>query len=78
MDVVKLLAELRDYKVQVDEAIAALDRLARQRGEKRGRPVGISAGPRRKVSEETRRKMAAAQRKRWAAYRKSKAKGGEG
>lgn len=33
----KVLAGLRVYKGQLDQAITALDRLARQRGEKRGR-----------------------------------------
>ena len=43
MDVLKVLAGLRLYKGQLDEAITSLDRLARergekQRGEKRGPP----------------------------------------
>jgi len=33
----KVLADLRVYKGQLDQAITALDRLARERGEKRGR-----------------------------------------
>ena len=39
MDMLKVLADLRLYKGQLDEVITALDRLARQRGEKRGRPL---------------------------------------
>ena len=39
----KVLADLRLYKGQLDDVIAALDRLARQRGEKRGRPLKIPA-----------------------------------
>jgi hypothetical protein len=41
MDVLKVLADLRLYKSQLDEVIASLDRLARQRGEKRGRPLKV-------------------------------------
>jgi hypothetical protein len=36
VDMLKVLADLRLYKGQLDEAITALDGLARQRGEKRG------------------------------------------
>ena len=58
MDVVKLLAELKAYKAGLDEAIAALERLAGDRG---------GAGKaKRAFSEATRKKMAQAQRKRWA------------
>jgi hypothetical protein len=39
MDVQKVLVELRAYKAQLDETIGVLDRLAHQRGEKRGRPL---------------------------------------
>ena len=70
MDVAKVLADLRAYKVQLDEAIAIFDRLAHNRG-KRGRPIGIRS-VRRPVSPEARKRMAAAQRKRWAAARKVK------
>ncbi len=70
MDVVKVLADLRVYRAQLDEAIAIFDRLARNRG-KRGRPVGVRT-VRRLVSPEARERMAAAQRKRWAAVRKAK------
>jgi hypothetical protein len=42
MDMMKVLADLRVYKGQLDDVIAALDRLARQRGEKRGRPLKAS------------------------------------
>ena len=50
MDVAKVLADLRAYKVQLDEAIAIFDRLAHNRG-KRGRPIGIRS-VRRPVSPE--------------------------
>ena len=72
MDVAKVLADLRAYKAQLDEAIAIFDRLAHQRG-KRGRPIGAPS-KRRAVSAEARQRMAAAQRKRWAAARKASAK----
>lgn len=71
MDVVKVLADLRVYRTQLDEAIAIFDRLARNRG-KRGRPIGVQS-VRRAVSPEARERMAAAQRKRWSTARKAKA-----
>jgi hypothetical protein len=38
MDVSKMLAELRQEREQIDEAIMILERLARGRGKRRGRP----------------------------------------
>ena len=38
MDVSKMLAELRQERDQLDEAIMTLERLARGRGRRRGRP----------------------------------------
>ena len=38
MDVLKMLAELRQEREQVEEAIMTLERLARGRGKRRGRP----------------------------------------
>ena len=38
MDVVKILAELRQEREQIEEAIVSLERLARGRGKRRGRP----------------------------------------
>jgi len=38
MDVLKMLAELRQEREQVEEAIITLERLARGRGKRRGRP----------------------------------------
>jgi hypothetical protein len=38
MDVTKILAELRSEKEQIEEAIISLERLARGRGKRRGRP----------------------------------------
>ncbi len=38
MDVSKILAELRQEREQLEEAIISLERLARGRGRRRGRP----------------------------------------
>ena len=38
MDVSKILAELKSEREQIQEAIESLERLARGRGKKRGRP----------------------------------------
>lgn len=38
MDVTKILADLRLEKEQLEEAIMSLERLARGRGKRRGRP----------------------------------------
>ncbi len=38
MDVLKMLADLRAEREQVEEAIVTLERLARGRGKRRGRP----------------------------------------
>ena len=38
MDVTKMLAELRQEREQIEEAIMSLERLARGRGRRRGRP----------------------------------------
>jgi hypothetical protein len=38
MDVNKMLAELRQEREQIEEAIIILERLARGRGKRRGRP----------------------------------------
>jgi hypothetical protein len=38
MDVMKVLAELRQEREQIEEAILTLERLARGRGRRRGRP----------------------------------------
>jgi len=40
MDVGKILAELREERTQIEEAIVSLERLARGRGKRRGRPPG--------------------------------------
>jgi hypothetical protein len=38
MDVNKILGELREEREQIEEAILSLERLARGRGRRRGRP----------------------------------------
>jgi hypothetical protein len=38
MDVTKILADLRQEREQIEEAIMSLERLARGRGRRRGRP----------------------------------------
>jgi hypothetical protein len=38
MDVIKMLSELRQERDQLEEAILTLERLARGRGRRRGRP----------------------------------------
>ncbi len=38
MDVTKMLGELRQEREQIEEAILSLERLARGRGKRRGRP----------------------------------------
>jgi hypothetical protein len=38
MDVTKILAELKEEREQIEEAILSLEQLARGRGRRRGRP----------------------------------------
>jgi len=45
MDVSKILTELRQERVQLEEAILSLERLARGRGRRRGRPPAWLAEP---------------------------------
>jgi hypothetical protein len=86
MELTKVIAELRAERAAIDEALAALDRIARAAtGKRRGRPPSwlatttnaiVAAGePRKKrsLSADVRKKMAEAQKKRWAAYRKLQA-----
>jgi hypothetical protein len=62
MDVIKMLAELRQERDQLEEAILTLERLARGRGRRRGRPPawmtelkrrGRPPGSKNKVKEST-------------------------
>ena len=48
MDVTKILAELRVEREQIEEAIISLERLARSRGRRRGRPPKWLATPKRR------------------------------
>ena len=45
MDVSKILAELRAEREQIEEAILSLERLARGRGRRRGRPPAWVSPP---------------------------------
>jgi hypothetical protein len=89
MELTKVIAELRAEREAIDQALAALDRIARSSaGKRRGRPPawlaaatqatgGETAEPakKRNLSPEVRKKMAEAQKRRWAAYRKEHASG---
>jgi hypothetical protein len=78
MDILKMIAELHAERAAIDEALVVLQRLAKGRSGRRGRPPawmalvhGNSSGEKtRTLSAETRKRMAEAQRRRWAAYRK--------
>ncbi len=49
MDVTKMLAELRQEREQIEEAIMSLERLARGRGKRRGRPPAwMTAAPKKR------------------------------
>jgi hypothetical protein len=48
MDVTKILADLRQERTQIEEAILSLERLARGRGRRRGRPPAWLAEPAKK------------------------------
>lgn len=82
MDILKTIAELQSERAAIDEALVVLQRLARGRSGRRGRPPAWMALVRggshnlekttRTLSPETRKRMAEAQKKRWAAYRKAR------
>jgi len=48
MDILKMLAELRAEREQVEEAILVLERMARGRGKRRGRPPKWITGMKRR------------------------------
>ena len=48
MDVMKMLADLRQEREQIEEAILTLERLARGRGRRRGRPPAWMAAIKRR------------------------------
>lgn len=77
-----MVAELRAERAAIDEALVVLERLARGRSGRRGRPpawmalvrsgaVNLEKTTTRTLSAETRKRMAEAQKRRWAAYRKA-------
>jgi hypothetical protein len=80
MNLVKMIADLREQKRALEQSMLILERIARGQSKRRGRPPAFlsnlmgkseSAGTTRKpFSAETRKKMAASQRRRWAALRK--------
>jgi len=75
MNVTQIIAQLREERAALDQAIAVLEKIARSGPRGRGRPPswltpGMNSGPKRVFSAATRKRMAEAQRKRWAAYRK--------
>jgi hypothetical protein len=48
MDVLKMLADLRQEREQIEEAIVTLERLARGQGKRRGRPPAWMAALKRR------------------------------
>jgi hypothetical protein len=53
MDVTKMLAELRQERQAIEEAILTLDRLARGQGKRRGRPPAWMAALKDKPAAKT-------------------------
>lgn len=53
MDVTKMLAELRQERQAIEEAILTLDRLARGQGKRRGRPPAWMAALKEKPATKT-------------------------
>jgi hypothetical protein len=77
MNVTQIIAQLREERASLEQAIAVLEKIARAGPRGRGRPpswlsASVNSGPKRTFSAATRKRMAEAQRKRWAAYRKEK------
>ena len=85
MDIVKMLAELRAEREQVEQAIMVLERIALGGKRRRGRPPAwmmartngqsseVSPEGRTRFSPESRRRMVEAQRRRRARERKAAA-----
>ena len=48
MDFVKMVEELRTERAQIEEAIMALERLARGHGKRRGRPTALMTATKRR------------------------------
>lgn len=87
MDLRRILAELYSERDTLDEAIAALEKIAGAKAETRRRrtPAGFAAVAqvipasgepvkKRSLSAEVRKRMAEAQKRRWQSYRMSAAK----
>lgn len=55
MDVMKILAELRQEREQIEEAILSLERLARGRGRRRGRPPAWMVEARKRLRQSGKR-----------------------
>lgn len=87
MDILRMIADLRAEREAIEDALVVLEKLAKTRGKRRGRPPvwmsairsaqnHVNSAPRTRVlSAETRKRMAEAQKKRWAAYHKEQAAG---
>lgn len=60
MDVAKMLAELRQEREQIEEAIISLERLARGRGKRRGRPPAWMAEAKKRLKTNSVKKAASA------------------
>jgi len=56
MDVQKMLAELRQEREQIEEAIITLERLARGRGKRRGRPPAWMTAAKKRIKMEEAKK----------------------
>ena len=63
MDVQKILAELRQEREQIEEAIVSLERLAHGRGKRRGRPPAWMTDAKKRLKETTAAKKAASNSK---------------
>ena len=60
MDVAKILAELRQEREQLEEAIVSLERLAQGRGKRRGRPPAWMTAAKKRIKANAAAKKAAA------------------
>ncbi len=67
MDVAKILAELRQEREQIEEAIVSLERLAHGRGRRRGRPPAWMTAAKKRLKEASEAKKAASSSKKTAA-----------
>ena len=78
MDITKMLHELRSEREGVEQAILVLERIARGRGRRRGRPPAWMTGRQSRGtrtytrSPAARARMAEAARRRWAKRKRAK------